>query len=108
MIRAKPYFFKEHRYAGQDIIMCHYPLGSWRKLKQNSWNLHGHCHGNYEIYNPFSKNLPQLDVGVDSHNFYPLSFDELKEKISLKLNESYSTDKKFQGDFDLINKPRVF
>ena len=59
--------------SGQEIILCHYAMRVWHKSHFNSWQLYGHSHGT----------LPgvgkQMDVGVDAHNFYPISFYEIKD-----------------------------
>ncbi len=57
------------------VMLCHYPMRTWRASCHGSWMLHGHSHGNLE---PLGK---ALDVGVDAHNFYPLSFTQVKEII---------------------------
>lgn len=58
----------------QSIILCHYPFESWNKKYHGSWHLHGHCHGTVSS----SDNMARLDVGVDCHNFKPISYDEVK------------------------------
>jgi calcineurin-like phosphoesterase family protein len=58
------------------IVLCHYPLLSWAQKNHGSWHLHGHCHGKI---NEANVGQYRLDVGVDSHNFKPLSYDEIKE-----------------------------
>lgn len=63
-------FNKEH------IIMCHYPFKTWNRGHHGSWMLHGHCHGNLPLEVPLRRTI---DAGVDTHDFYPYSFDELKE-----------------------------
>lgn len=55
------------------ITMCHYAMRVWHCSHYNSWQLYGHSHGNLE---PRGK---QWDVGVDNNNFYPLSFEQVKE-----------------------------
>lgn len=63
---------KDSKY--QHIALCHYPLHSWDKQFHNSWHLHGHCHGKV----PFDPKLKRLDVGVDAHNFTPISYEQVK------------------------------
>jgi len=63
--------------CGQRITLCHYPILSWYQRSRGAWHLHGHTH---------SKELPHQDplrvnVGVDRWDFYPVSFNELKNKI---------------------------
>jgi len=43
----------------------------WSRSHYNSWQLFGHSHGTLE---PIGK---QLDIGVDCHDFNPLSFDQV-------------------------------
>lgn len=57
---------------GQQIIMCHYPLDVWENNHRNSLSVFGHCHGSYK--NPIGK---RMDVGVDTNNFMPYSFEEV-------------------------------
>jgi calcineurin-like phosphoesterase family protein len=62
-------FLGEHR-----IVLCHYPMREWHGSWRNSWHLFGHVHGrlNHQPHG-FS-----LDVGVDSHDFRPWSYDEIE------------------------------
>jgi len=55
------------------ITLCHYKMTVWNKSHFNAWQLYGHSHGS--LY-PTGK---QLDVGVDTNNFYPYSFEEVKK-----------------------------
>lgn len=62
----------ETKIAGRNVVMCHYPLESWRSMHHGAVHLHGHCHGN----------LPRLgkrmDVGVDCCPGYaPIAFSEV-------------------------------
>jgi calcineurin-like phosphoesterase family protein len=65
------------KHKQQKIVLCHYPMLTWNGSHRDSWNLFGHCHGN------LGKNhaKTQLDVGVDCHNFYPISYEQVKNKI---------------------------
>jgi calcineurin-like phosphoesterase family protein len=60
----------ELRHNGRVIVLCHYPLRSWRSQHYGSWMLHGHCHGNLE-----DRGGQILDVGVDCHGYRPISID---------------------------------
>ena len=62
----------ELKHMGETIVLSHYPMISWNKSFHGSWHLFGHVHG---ILNPYGKSL---DVGVDTHEFYPYSFEEVK------------------------------
>ena len=62
----------------QFITLCHYPMLSWNKAHYGSWNLFGHEHGNLKQY----ENNQQLDVGVDCWVYYPLSFEDIRDKLA--------------------------
>jgi calcineurin-like phosphoesterase family protein len=64
---------------GQRIIMCHYAMRTWPGRDKGSWMLYGHSHGKLSELDHKS-----IDVGVDCHNFYPLSFDEVKHLMETK------------------------
>jgi len=74
------YQYKEISVMGQDITLCHYPLKVWNKSHFGAWNLFGHCHGTL----PDDPDALSIDVGVDCHDFYPISFDEIKVIMSKK------------------------
>ena len=58
---------------GVHVVACHYAMRVWPRSHYNSWQVHGHSHGNLE---PIGK---QWDVGVDNNDFYPVSFERLRE-----------------------------
>jgi calcineurin-like phosphoesterase family protein len=77
---------------GQLIVLCHYAMRVWRASHFNSWHLYGHSHGRLE---PIGKSL---DVGVDGHNFYPWSFDEIKQYMEKRPdNFNYVRKKSMSG-----------
>ena len=69
------------------IVLCHYPMLSWDKSHYGSIHLHGHSHGTIGSVGksgdiqlpPNQRNGKRLDVGVDVHNYYPISLDTVKE-----------------------------
>jgi len=63
----------------QDICLFHYPITSWEKAIHGTWHLYGHCHGNLD--DPKTKSF---DVGVDCHNYKPLSYQEVKDIMKSK------------------------
>lgn len=69
----------------QYITLCHYAMRRWNRSHHGSWSLFGHSHGNL----PDDPKLFSFDVGVDCHNFFPLSFDQVKEKM-LARTEAFS------------------
>ena len=62
----------------QFIIMCHYAFKVWNGSHRGSINLFGHSHGTLKEENM------ALDVGVDSHNYYPISYDQIKQILGKK------------------------
>ena len=59
---------------GQLIVLCHYALRVWDRSNRGSWHLYGHSHGRL----PQVTNALCMDVGVDTHDFRPWHFDEIK------------------------------
>ncbi len=64
----------------QLIVLCHYAMRVWNKAHYGSFSLHGHSHGNL----PDIPTSRSIDVGVDCHNFTPISFEQVKEIMSKK------------------------
>jgi len=60
----------------QQVVMCHYAMRSWRWSFHGSWQLHGHSHGRLK---PMGK---QVDVGVDSWDFTPVSWSQVCEAMA--------------------------
>ena len=64
----------------QKLVLCHYPMLTWNGSHKGSWQLFGHVHGMLDGSDKLSPN--QLDVGVDSHNYTPISYEEVKVLIT--------------------------
>ena len=71
---------KDIKIENISITLCHYAMRVWNNSHFNSWQLYGHSHGTLI---PIGK---QYDVGVDSNNFFPVSFEKLKEIMKNKEN----------------------
>lgn len=65
--------YKELKYNKQKIILMHFPIEQWNGKAKGTTHLHGHGHCTY----PFNPELRRLDVGVDGHNYEPISFDRV-------------------------------
>lgn len=65
----------------QLIVLCHYAFETWNKQHHGSWHLHGHSHHTL----PSNKYQRRLDVGVDGHNYKPISYQQVKEIMSKKV-----------------------
>ena len=89
---------------GRSVYLNHYPFltygGAYRSGKQQVWQLFGHVHSipkkslwerikNLEIKEILSKDHSRLkylfktqyDVGVDNNNYYPVSWEEICNKL---------------------------
>lgn len=60
------------------LVSSHYPLMSWEKQRYGSYMLHGHTHS--EV--PVSSNVRRYDVGVDAHDWYPVSWEQIHSTLS--------------------------
>ena len=62
------------------IVLFHYAMRVWNASHHGAWSLYGHTHGDLE-------DLPDslsFDVGVDSHDFRPISYEEVKAIMAKK------------------------
>ncbi|MFD2581140.1 hypothetical protein ACFSR6_01465 [Pedobacter vanadiisoli] len=64
----------------QRLVLFHYAIKQWNYKRAGSFHLYGHSHGNI-IDDPHELSF---DVGVDCHNYYPISYTEVKEKMAKK------------------------
>jgi calcineurin-like phosphoesterase family protein len=62
-----------------EIILCHYPMISWRHSNHGSIHLHGHVHGGIQELN---KGTRRMDVSVECIDYTPISIDEVVKRIS--------------------------
>lgn len=74
--QIKEITFKNDKGCDQEIIMCHYPMMSWRHKEKGSWHLHGHTHGSI---NHLNENIKRLDVSVENWDYTPISLEKLIE-----------------------------
>ena len=72
----------EITYKEQHIVMCHYPMIAWNAGHRGSWQLFGHVHGGLSNKGEIKHGVSQMDVGVDCHDFYPISYQQVKEIIT--------------------------
>ncbi len=72
--------YHEVKVEQQEITLCHYKMSVWNKSHHGAWHLYGHSHGSL----PAGPNERCFDVGVDCHNFTPVSFDKVKAIMEKK------------------------
>lgn len=80
--------YKEINIGDDFIIMSHYPIAEWNCCWRGSIHLYGHCHGKFNLAD-FTKLMPHgntkcMDIGVDTNNYEPYSWEEIKEKLGVK------------------------
>lgn len=64
----------------QLIVLSHYAMRVWNASHWGAYHLYGHTHGTLSD-DPTSRSF---DIGVDCHNFYPLSYEEVKAIMKTK------------------------
>jgi calcineurin-like phosphoesterase family protein len=80
-----------HRPNGYpNIVLDHYAGRVWNGSHKGSWQLYGHSH------NQLSKSAAgqtaeesplSMDVGVDTHNYYPYHIDEINKLFQIKKDQ---------------------
>ncbi len=68
----------EKNIYGQYIVVCHYTMHVWARSHYNSWHLYGHSH--HDLGLPGKRHC----ISVENTNYYPLSFDQIKEIMAGK------------------------
>jgi len=61
------------------VVLCHYPMFSWRNSCHGSWHAYGHVHNS-----PFKHPFLALNVGVDVCGYEPLAWPDLKATFEVK------------------------
>ena len=74
--------YKEININGTEIVLMHYAMRVWNKSHHGSWHLYGHSHGTL----PDDGKSLSFDVGVDCHNYHPISFEKVSEIFGTKKN----------------------
>lgn len=63
------------------MVLFHYAMRVWNASHHGSWHLYGHSHGSL----PDDATSLSFDIGVDNHDFYPLSYLEVKNIMAKKI-----------------------
>lgn len=101
--------YKELRIKGKKITLLHYPMRSWNGSHRGSWQLFGHVHGTMTVKHGRKciKDAFAMDVGVDCHNYTPVSFQEVS-KMMKKHADYLKVYFEKEGKTKLSNKERKF
>lgn len=81
------------------LILTHFPLLCYNDTwgtEQNCWNIHGHVHickdreaNNGKDFERMKLVFPaQYDAGVDLNNYTPISYGQLKERITYQIEHN--------------------
>lgn len=64
----------------QMIVLSHFPFLVWNRMQHGTFHLYGHSHGNLK----YDDGNRRMDVGLDTNNCMPYSYDEIKAILSLR------------------------
>lgn len=64
----------------QSIFLSHYAHRVWNKSHHGVYHLYGHSHGTL----PDLEDSLSFDVGLDCHDYFPLTFEEVREIMLTK------------------------
>lgn len=78
------------------MTLCHYAMRTWMHSCRGAWMLYGHSHNNL----PDDPNLLSIDVGVDCHNFTPISLQQIKKIMDKKRGNGETEDCVRRADID--------
>lgn len=67
--------------SGIKCVLYHYPILEWDGFFHDAYHFYGHVHGNLKGY------CRSMDVGVDCHNFYPISLEYAVSQLMHRKNE---------------------
>jgi calcineurin-like phosphoesterase family protein len=71
---------EEVEVEGINITLNHYAMKVWNRSHYGAWHLYGHSHGSL----PDDPRSMSIDVGVDVHNYRPISFREVDDIMMKK------------------------
>jgi len=77
-----PHFLETH-INKQKFVLCHYAMRVWDQSHRGAMHLYGHSHGTL----PDDPNSKSFDVGVDCHNYAPISLERVLRLMSKKNTE---------------------
>ena len=75
--------YLETKIEGHKFTLCHYAMRVWNESHRGALHLYGHSHGTL----PDDCNSKSFDVGVDCHDFAPISLERVLHLMSKKKME---------------------
>ena len=85
--------YKELKLDYYKIVLFHYPIYDWNGAYHKSVHLYGHVHNNLDLRDVETrhKNKWCYNVGVDTNNYTPVSWQEIKKILDLpEMGEYYN------------------
>lgn len=82
------YRLKCHKY---NFLLTHYPMMTGNFTKDKVFSLHGHTHQNTNFTDAID--APWYHVGVDSHDCYPIDFEQIYAEIQEYKHNCTSVEK---------------
>jgi calcineurin-like phosphoesterase family protein len=73
----------ETKIEGHKFTLCHFAMRVWNESHRGALHLYGHSHGTL----PDDCNSKSFDVGVDCHDFAPISLERVLHLMSKKKME---------------------
>lgn len=80
MPRNKSIQIWEKMIDGHYLVVCHYAMHTWARSHFNSWHLYAHSHKDLKLSGK------RHCISVENTNYFPLSFDQVKEIMVDKSN----------------------
>lgn len=108
---ASVHKFLELKVKGyRSITLCHFPLKVWNRSHKGTWHLFGHVHGTMTVKHGriTLEDSLAMDVGVDCHNYYPVSIDKVAKIMDKKARSLKEKFKKEIRKGGLSNKEISF
>lgn len=81
-VTVYPHFLETH-INKQKFVLCHYAMRVWDQSHRGAMHLYGHSHGTL----PDDPNSKSFDVGVDCHDYAPISLERVLHLMSKKNTE---------------------
>lgn len=82
-------YLYERKYNNNYIVACHYAMRVWPRSHFGSIQVYGHSHGNLPAAGK------QMDVGVDTNYYYPISINEVITITNYNFNQGITNGKAF-------------
>ena len=101
VIRSKyfesAYNLRTIKIAKEKIVLCHYGMRVWDSSFHGSWMLYGHSHSRLPpttIIKDGKEYVRSFDVGVDCWDFYPISFELVRDIMNGLKKPRWSGDQR--------------